>query len=437
MDKQMIESKDYYMRARALFRAEKYSEAEKYFNRAIEKNSMNIDAYMGLAYMYIDMKEYAKAKDNLKKVLVIDNKNGEVYFHLGNIAYLSKDIVSARSNYSKAISYGCDNPVALYYMAMSNLATKDVINAKFYLNQILQKDSRNPKARMKLIEISNSEGNYDEMLIQSEQLILHRPDAFEGYHYKFLALLNLDKDDEALNTLMHAIELFPGDLGFAYDLILFYIKKEEYEVALKYIEKRFEKDSRGKKLILPQKAKILFKMKRFDEAKASFEQIGEKRIDEECKFLLMIIMVSEQNFEKAVKLCREIIENSKSKLGKYYFAALYFKGICLKEMNDIEYAKISIDEANDQLRLQSTKEPGNITLFLYRILCEVYLENYEVALELADYAMTLTDGRNGEIYLARGLVYNRMGDNKKSKDDLEKAKQYSDALGDLFKEVLV
>lgn len=437
MDKQMIESKDYYMRARALLKSEKYSEAEKYFNLAIEKNPMNADAYMGLAYMYIDMKNYTKAKENLKKVMVIDNKNGEVYFHLGNIAYLDKDMVSARSNYSKAISFGYDNPIALYYMAMSNLATKDVINAKFYLNQILQKDAGNPKARMKLIEISNVEENHEEMLMQAEQLILYRPDAFEGYHYKFLALIKLNKDDDAMNTLSHAIELFPGDLGFAYDLVLLYIKQERYETALDYIETRFNKDVQSKALIMPKKAKILFKMKRFDEARLSFEQIEEKNFDEESGFLLMIILLSEKNFEKSLKLCDKIIEKNKNKSGKYYFAALYFKGVCLMETNDVEYARTFMEETNDIIRMQCTKEPGNISLFVYRILCEVYLENYDEALELVNYALTLTDEKNGEIYLVRGIVHSKMGKMKESSEDFEMAKQHSDALGDLLKEVLV
>ena len=86
MDNIAIESKDYYMRAKMLFQVRKYKEAEKYFNKSIEVDSMNIDAYIDLACMYIEMKQFIKAKEILKKVLVINNKNGEIYFHLGNIA---------------------------------------------------------------------------------------------------------------------------------------------------------------------------------------------------------------------------------------------------------------------------------------------------------------------------------------------------------------
>ncbi len=433
MENNSIASNDYYMRARALFAAEKHSEAERYYKLSLEKDPMNINAYMGLVHLHIKLKQYDKAKDNLKKILVIDNKNGEVYFHLGNIAYMQKDAIGARSNYSKALSYGYENPVAQYYMAMSNLATKDIVNAKFYLNQILQNDKAHAKARIKLIEIAGSEKNYDEMLIQAEELILNRPDAFEGYHYKFLALLNQDCMDAAANTILHAIKLFPGDYGFALDLIVYYVKNEEYEEALKYLDIRFGNDDKAKRMVMPQKAKILFKLMRFEEAEKVFEEISEEYLDEESLYFASVLAMSRKQYDKALKHCEKIIERYKN--GEYYCAALCYKGLCLEKMNKLDEAKAAIKLANEEAKAESMKAPGKISLFVYRVLCEMQLENYDSALELADYALTLSDDNVAEIYMVRGMLYKKINENEKSRQDFDKAISLNAALKSFVEEV--
>lgn len=435
MENNLIESNDYLMRARALFKAEKYVEAEKNFNKSIEKNKMNIDAYIGLACMYIDQKEYAKAKDNLKKVLVIDNKNGEAYFHIANIAFMNKDNISARENYSKAISFGYDSPVALYYMAMSNYATKDIVNAKFYLNQILEKNPENVKARLKLIEMSMSESKYEESLVQADQLILYRPDAFEGYHYKFLSLINMNKDEAALSVLTHAQKLYPGDKGFAYDRVLLLIKLEKYEEALEYIDAIFIKEDNAKMAIMPLKAKILFKLQRFSESRDVFEKVNSKLMNEESKWLLTMTYIINQSFEKALNVVDNIINSKRDESNIYYISAIFYKGICLKQMGQEESAKKAFFDGNQKIKMQSIKEPGNLSLFMYRILCETFLGNYELALELADYALEISE-ENSEIYLARSVVYKMMNKKEESIADYEKAKKKNAQLADMFKEVL-
>lgn len=432
MQNKEIESQDFYMRARALFSANKYNEAEKYFERAIEANPMNVDAHMGLVHLYIDLKQYTKAKDCLKKILVIDGKNGEVYFHLGNICYFNKDMVGARTNYSKAISFGFDNPVALYYMALSNYATKDYVNAKFYLNEILQKDKTNPKARIKLIEMAMSEMNYEEMLIQADELILNRPDAFEGYHYKFLALIETNKDDEAANVLAHAIKLFPGDMGFAYDLVFYYQKTKQYEDALKFIEKRFSKNEETKNMIALEKEKILFKLERFDEALEVVENTPTEYIDVEGQFLAITMYMQKEKYTEAIRVADEISE--KKIPNAYTNASIFVKGMCYEKMGKVENAKETISLANLALTQDSIKNPGNITLYIYRALCEIYLKEYEKALELTDYAISLTDS-NGDLYYVRGLIYEKLDDTDNSIKDYEKAKELNSTLMKLNMEV--
>ena len=428
-----VEYNDYYMRGRALLSAKKYMEAEKCFRVAIEKKPTGVEAYMALVHMFVTLKQFDKAKENIKKILVIDDKNGEAYFHLGNIAYFQKDAVSARNYYSKALSYGCDNVVAQYCLAMSNLETGDIINAKFYLNQIIQSQADHPKARIKLIEIAAMEKKYDEMLAQADELILNRPDAFEGYHYKFMALMSQDNIDAAGHTIAHALKLFPGDYGFAMDLIIYYIKTEKYEEALEFIENRFVDNDKAKEIVMPQKAKILFKMTRFDEAKEIFDTIKKENLDAESYYIMIMIELSKKCFDNALKYCEILIKDYKN--NEYVCAAMCYKAVCLKGMSKLEEAKAALNVANQKIKEESIKQPGNISLFLYRVMCETELENYEEAFKLVEYITDLTGGNIGEIYLARGILYNKLQEFEKAKQDFDKAKSLNGALSNIIKEI--
>lgn len=428
------EYNDYYMRGRALFSAKKYREAEKYFRLAIEKNPVGLDAYMAMVHLSVTLKQFDKAKENIKKILVIDNKNGEAYFHLGNIAFFQKDAVSARSNYSKALSYGYDNVVAQYYMAISNLETGDVINAKFYLNQILQLQKDHPKARIKLIEIAAKEKNFDEMLAQAEELILNRPDAFEGYHYKFIALLSQDNLNAAFDVIIHAIKLFPGDYGFAMDLIIYYIKCEKYDEALAFIDNRFKEGDERRAIVMPQKAKILFKMGQFEEAYKVLENVEQKYVDAELYYIMIMIELSNKAFDKALKHCQIIID--KYKESEYLCAAMSYKAVCLKLMGKEQEAKEAIIKANEKIKEDSIKNPGNISLFIYRVICEMEMENIDEAFELVEYVDSLTEGNVAEVYLVRGMLHNKIQNNDRAREDFEKAVSLNAALSNIVKEML-
>lgn len=429
-----VEYNDYYMRGRALFSAKKYGEAEKYFRLAIDKNPVGLEAYMAMVHLSVTLKQFDKAKENIKKILVIDDKNGEAYFHLGNIAFFQKDAVSARSNYSKALSYGYDNVVAQYYMAISNLETGDVINAKFYLNQILQLQKDHPKARIKLIEIAAKENNFQEMLAQAEELILNRPDAFEGYHYKFMALLGQDELDAAYGTIVHAINLFPGDYGFAMDLIIYYIKCEKYEEALEFIDNRFKEDDERTLLVAPQKAKIFFKMGRFEEAYKVLDGVEQKYFDAELYYIMMMIELSNKAFDKAEKHCQIIMDKYKD--SEYFCAAMCYKAVCLKSMAKEQEAKEAIIKANEKIKEDSIKNPGNISLFIYRIICEMEMDNLDKAFELVEYVDSLTEGKLAEVYLVRGMLYNKTQNSDKAREDFEKAISLNAALSNIVKEMM-
>ena len=429
MEENTRKSNECVIKARALYKMNKYEAAENEFNKAIEADSMNVNAYMQYVHMCINRKEYNKARNILKKIFVIDEKNGEAYFHLGNVEYMQKNVVEARSNYLKATTYGYDEPVVLYYLAMTNLATKDVENAKFYFRKVIQKDERNVLSRIKLIEIANYEKNYGEVIAEAEQLMLYRPDAFEGYHYKFMALLDTNKTDDALMLINHAIDLFPGDYSFAYDLVLYYLKTEQYETALDYINERFEANEKAKEAIQSEKAKVLFKLARFKEAESIFDVVLTKKFNDELCHMSMVSLLGLGEWNKLIGRSEKLIQKSND--NKLKGIAWYYKAISYKMIGEEKDMRDALEQANSVLKDESAVEKFELEVYVYRALCEVLLENYEAALEIMDFAEKITDSKNGEIYYIRSIIYKKMGNEEKAACDYETANK----LGNRFREL--
>ncbi len=69
-----------------------------------EKNTVIINATLGLGRMYTVMEASQKANESFLKVLELDDKNYDAYFGIGAICYEKKDYFDAKTNFKKALS---------------------------------------------------------------------------------------------------------------------------------------------------------------------------------------------------------------------------------------------------------------------------------------------------------------------------------------------
>ena len=100
----------------------------------------------------------------------------------------------------------------------------------------------------------------------------------------------------------------------------------------------------------------------------------------------------------------------------YYYAALYLKGIIIKvkdgEMSSKNYYKSIVSIFRDA----SLDYPDKLDLILYRGFIYKELNNYEKALEMANYLLAISE-EFAEAYLLRSKIYEAMGDIQKAKED--------------------
>lgn len=430
MEKELSLVAEYNEQGRSLYAVDKYDEALKMYKKAEEEDPMYIETYLNMGELYIMQDKFEEAKKELKKVFLVDKTNGEANFHLGNIAYITGEPEAARSFYTKALSNGYNNAVVTYHLGCLYLDMGDLKNALFYFNKTIKADYFNSAARLRKIELLIANESFDDAIKACDELIEVHPDTFEGYHYKFITLLGLEKPEEANNVLELAMELFPEDLGFVYDKIKYYENIEDYDKALALIDERFTSDSDDWRSIRKEKAKILFTMERLEDAKNLFEEILSEEFDDEMCYCLMHLYIGYEKYDKVLECCSKIIENKGE--NDYYYSAIYFEAVCNKKMGNDSVAFEKFKEAQKTFRFACSSNPGNLVLYLYRALCYKELKQYDRGLEMVEYILNMSDGTIGEAYYVRSQIYAELGDETKAKADKEKALSLSKVLTDVI-----
>lgn len=402
--------------------AENYNEAILRLQEAEKLDPENVKVYMDKSIVYMLAKRYDEATREINKALILDNTKGASYFQLGNIQFYQKDLKAARSSYAKAIDAGYKTATAYFQMATISSALKDLDNAIYYYNKTLQVDPYHEKALARKIEILIHQGKGNEAYVASCELVNRRPEYFEGYHYKFMSLLRLDKRTEAKEVIDHAIEIFPNDMGLKYDLVMYYDYIGEYEKAIQMIEAYFEADPVKFKRVKYDKARILYKMRDFEKAEITAKEILQKEYSSEMAYYVLLSRLHAADYESALYYANLIKDNKANSEPEPYYASIYYVPLIYLKKGDKEKADEEFKKAINELRLASINDPSRVNLYIFRALSYKAIGDTKEALRMADYLVNLTKGDFKEAYFVRALIYEDMGETEKANADMEKVK---------------
>jgi tetratricopeptide (TPR) repeat protein len=101
------------------------------YNKVIQLDSKNSEAYALRSAIYVNLKDYKSAIEDCQKAIAIDPKNELAYIRMGD-AYVSrepKDWVEAMKTYNYAINLNPNNPIALHNRGVAKKELKDYYGA--------------------------------------------------------------------------------------------------------------------------------------------------------------------------------------------------------------------------------------------------------------------------------------------------------------------
>lgn len=167
--------------ARSLARDLKWAEAERRFLEVLTIDDRNLEAYKGLATIYVKQKLYAQAKETYAFLLKIKKADATCYEGLGQIAEVEHDLIKAEEMFRKALSL---QPKSSHYYAVLAeffLSKHDSATALSFAKQAVELEQKSPKYLETLLEIVISLGQredarryYDKLrLLSDDQVKMH------------------------------------------------------------------------------------------------------------------------------------------------------------------------------------------------------------------------------------------------------------------------
>lgn len=397
MDK--VQAQEYLTQGGVLAGQGNYEAALTYYEKAEREDPMNIEVYLSKGIAYANMDELEEAKRQFEKALKVNRKSGLAYFHLGSIGMLLGDTAAGIENYNKAIANGYDDAQLYYSMGLLYEEQGDYDMALRNYSKAIQRDALRPDIRIRKARLLIKSNHIPEAMEALDETILTNPDVFEGYHIKVTLLMQmgqLDKAEEVLNT---ALDLFPQDHGFALDKASLRISQDRIEDALDIfaeLENAEDANDSLRRRVFMERAQILADREDIDGAIAALEQAkalsGKSgNFDTEVVFLLASCHLAQEKYEDLLEDARQLLEKADDGYNKE--TARYFEPLALKMLGRMDEAIPKYKDAVEEYRRQSLDAPGNLDAYLLRAMCLRDMEQYEKALELIGYVITLQPDR--------------------------------------------
>ncbi len=418
-----IEAQDLNQQGVMLLKVNNIEAARKKFDEAINLDPMLIDSYKNYGDLYMATGDYEDAKNSYKKALLIEKK-GEIYFLYGNACFMKDEVHEGLENYNLALSSGFDNEEMLFFMGMAYEHLNDDQMALRYFRKACIKNPSKPDYMVKKISVLLRLNMIDSAEESIEELLKNSPELYDGYHIKTRLLLHKGLLDEAIEFSKYASERFPEDVDLLYDYARCNALAQKYDMAFQLIEnaKKMQYYAASEHKLLLLEAQLAAENQDISRAVSCCEQCimleDVTGFNGEVRFMLMNLHLAENDYEKALSEAIKIVE--KNTEDEYYYAALYYKPFCLKQMGNVEEAEKLYKEANSIYRLATFENPEAVDVYLYRVMCLKDLGNYDKALELIDFIEAL-GVEIAETHTLRADVYRALGNESQANEEMEKA----------------
>lgn len=425
-----LECQEYLTQARVLIGQEKYSVAIPILEKAEACDRMNEEVYLTKGLCYANLKELDEAKTEFEKALKVNRKSGLALFHLGNICMMQGDRAAGIENYNNAMMNGYDDAQLFFTLGVIFEEEGNDENAIRNYVKAIHKNPTRPDVRIRKIRLQIKNGDAQQAMESIDEMIMACPEVFEGYHLRFLLLMEVGKVKEAEETINGAMELFPNDVGFALDKAAIMTAKAQYEEALEYlkqIETTMDVDENSRRDIALERVKIAAKNADLDQTIEALESMKRTalesvppKVDSEALYMLMNCYLSDNQFEKA-KENAEVLSKMEE-LNQFNIPAWYYLPYILKNMGKEEEAKPLYQKAVEKYRNLSLQHPGNIDFYVFRILSLRDLEQYEKALELSDYLVAIQEDL-AEAHTIRAVILLAMGREEEAKAEMKRSEE--------------
>lgn len=339
-------------------------------------------AYFKISEIYEKKGLFENAIEEMRKLEIKDNTSGSVKFKLATL-YQQIGRLDKTFNYlSQAINNGYDSEKVFFYKGLVYEDKNDFDEAIYLYRQALMKNKSYmaPKYRLYKIYLGLNR------LIEAEgilnQMIINNSDDYDGYSLKILFKLKLNKFSDTLEVLKLAQERFGESENVKLDFIRYYITLKEYDKALEIINEIDEKNDYYTEF-MTAKAKILTIKGEYTKA---IEVLTNKDVyDEENQELIYVLTLLRYKNNEFIELINTLegIENIdvSDDLGIIIEILKAYSYLNINEKNKAESTFRNLEKL---LKIQSSSNPYDTNLILYRMIVLIELDEFNKVEVLKD-----------------------------------------------------
>lgn len=414
---------DLNQQAAMLLKAGNVEAAKAKLDSAIEMDPMVKESYKNYGDLYMATNNYKEAKNSYKKAFLIE-KDGLLYFLYGNACFMNDEVHEGLEYYNMAISNGYDSDEMMFFMGMAYEHLNDDQMALRYFQKACIKNPSRPDYIVKKISAELRLDMIDSADEDTDELLKTAPELYDGYHIKTQLYIHNGEYDKAVEFSKMAADKFPEDADLRYDYIKAIAMKKEFETAISLLDQasqmKYYEEAKHQFLLL--KAEILAEDNQYDLAlqvcDSCIELETEEFFNSEARFIAMNLQLAKPDYEESLKHAETLVKKNLEDL--YYYAALYYKAFCLKQLGRDDEATKAYKEANSIYRLHTLSNPGAIDVYLYRAMCLKDLEEYDKSLEILDFILGL-GAEIAEVYSLKADIYEITGKHTSAIEEREKA----------------
>ena len=114
-----VDARDYFLRGCSYLESGMYSEAVRYYEKAIKLESDFLEAFINLGVAYYQLGKYSKAIDAYEKAVYLDPHSSSIYNKLGSAYIIYGRFSKALDSFKKATEIEPKNPVSHYNLGIA------------------------------------------------------------------------------------------------------------------------------------------------------------------------------------------------------------------------------------------------------------------------------------------------------------------------------
>ncbi len=206
--------------------------AVRSYEQAIQLRPDFREARIGLASLYLDLKNYPKAMTQLKGLLKVDPTNPVIAEKLGLLYFNQKKYDEAATYFTKAIELSPTTTTQLYnYLGLTYYLTGQKAKALESLNKAKDLAALSDESHRLLAVLLLDEGRIEDAILELTSIIQSGKASADDYNNLGTAYSRQENYDSASRAFEKVLSLEPKHLVAIQNLGLAYIQLGQYEDA--------------------------------------------------------------------------------------------------------------------------------------------------------------------------------------------------------------